>query len=87
MKLNKNTQRLYSLLINKADASGMTQISIAELADELNVSFNTIVSSTARLESCSLLTVTRGQRSKNAKGKDSAGKNIYHVTGPTGEEK
>lgn len=79
MKLAKNAKRLLLLLQSAADGHGKVEITLADLASEMQVCVNTVVSATAKLESAGMISVTRGQRSKNAIGKESAGKNIYHL--------
>ncbi|WP_407321784.1 hypothetical protein [Dickeya ananatis] len=79
MKLAKNSRKLLSLLQAGADCSGRIEITLADIASEMGVCVNTVVSATEKLERAGLITVTRGQRSKNAIGKESAGKNIYRL--------
>ncbi|MGL4486747.1 MAG: hypothetical protein ACRCUG_07175 [Yersinia sp. (in: enterobacteria)] len=55
------------------------EITLLDLAGDLGVCANTVFSAVKCLEKNGLITVTRGQRSKNAIGKESAGKNIYQI--------
>lgn len=85
MKLAKNARNLLLLLQAGADDSGKVEMTLSDIAHEMGVCVNTVVSATAKLERFGFITVTRGQRSKNAIGKESAGKNIYHLRLEEGE--
>ncbi|WP_431296457.1 helix-turn-helix domain-containing protein [Rahnella sp. PAMC 25559] len=77
--LTKNSTYLLSLLRSHADNEGNVGITLSQLAREMQVCVNTVISAVGLLEKSGLVQVTREQRSKNAIGKESAGRNIYRL--------